>query len=792
MVNIYNMQRALERHNPIWKYPPERWEQGLLLGNGTMGAVIWGNGLPLKLTVDNTNFWDRTGWKPSNPEKFKWANFKRLIEEGKVKEGEKEFQNPGNAPISTRIPPSRMEIWFPEETKFLKMELNLYDAIACGKLINKESNIKFSSFIYSKENLLVMEFEGNIQPTFKFRLFSDPHNTPIDLKSVNRGTYIFKDWIKRYPGPKYIKEGNIEMFSQEVPDGGELAYAFAVIPKDGKTTLYLSTAYDREGKIATKIASNIVKHNFTTSFNEIAKEHRHQWHTYYSASFISVPDTRLEGLYWMEIYKLRCCTHSDAPPISLHGPWSPDGKMPPWGGDYHHNINVQMSYWPIYASNHLELGYSLYNFIKKARPVFKKFCKDFFERDGEFVPHATDIDGNPKYDWASGQFEFNGGLWLAHHLWLHWLYSQDKGFLKDYVYPFTKEIVRPLLKELKEYSDGYLHLPWSFSPEYGGLKGSFWGPDTTCDLALLRWALTALLDADNKLRIKDKERETWQKVLEHLAPYPTSNILGLKVLSVRGDLPLQTSHRHHSHLMPIYPLHLLTLDGNEEEKSLIKNSIRQLIFMGHGEWVGFSFSWAASIFACTGYPDLARTMLLDYTDKMITENTFMMQGPQQGCDMSVHGTYALTLEAGFGAANALLDMLIQSYGGIIRLFPGIPEGWQEAVFHNLRAEGAYLVSAIRKKGKCVLARIFSEKGGEVKIQGNFETNKVLLFSSKGKRLAKNNVKDVKVKLKKEEEIFIVPEGYDLPIEVEIREIKGKEYENHFFGIKNKISLFPRL
>ncbi|MBC7319131.1 hypothetical protein H5T89_00635, partial [bacterium] len=179
-----------------------------------------------------------------------------------------------------------------------------------------------------------------------------------------------------------------------------------------------------------------------------------------------------------------------------------------------------------------------------------------------------------------------------------------------------------------------------------------------------------------------------------------------KFLGVRKDLPLQTSHRHHSHLIPIHPLHLLTIDGSEDEKSLIKNSIRQLIFMGHGEWVGFSFSWAASIFAHTGYSNLARTMLLDYIDRMITENTFMMQGPQEGCDMSVHGTYAFTLEGGFGSANALLEMLLQSYNNTIRLFPGVPECWQNVVFHNLRTEGAYLVSAVRNEGKCIWVRIF--------------------------------------------------------------------------------------
>jgi alpha-L-fucosidase 2 len=784
------LEEILERHNPIWTYPPLKWEQGLLLGNGTMGVMVWGSGDLFCLTIDNNQFWDRSSWKPSDSENFKWRKFKQIIESGKVAEEEKAFQNPGTV-RPTRIPPSRMEILFGnKKVKFKSLELDLYDAVMYGELEIEGKEIKLRGFIYPEEDILVLELLGNIHPEFKFRFFSDIENTPIDLDSKVWRSYTFREWIARYPKFEYSKENDIEVWSQLVPDGGGLAYGIKVEAKKGKTALYISTAYDRNNKNAKEKATKIIQKYSSQNIDAVFNSHREIWHKYYNASFISIPDTRLEALYWMEIYKLRSCTRKDGIPISLHGPWSPDGKMPPWGGDYHHNINVQMSYWPVYVSNHLDLGFSLYNFIKDARPNFREFCRQFFEREGEFVPHATDIDGNPVYDWASGQFEFNGGPWLAHHLWLHWLYSQDKEFLKEYAYPFMKEVARPLIEELKEGDDGFLHFPYSFSPEYSGFTRNFWGPDTTCDLAFIRWLLKSLLEASEMLKIDDKEKIIWRNTLEKLAPYPVVNLPWGKCLSVRKDLPLQTSHRHHSHLIPIHPLHLLTIEGSEEERELINNSIRQLIFMGHGEWVGFSFSWAASIFAHTGYPELARTMLLDYTDRMITENTFMMQGPQRGCDMSVHGTYALTLEGGFGAANAILEMLIQSYGGIVRLFPGVPECWQDVVFHNLRAEGAYLVSAIRKEGRCVFARVFAEKGGKVRIKGDFRVERVVVTSNDYRVIEKKNIEDIVLKLKEGEEIFIFPEDI-IPSEVKFEIPPSKPWEFHFFGVKDKITPFPR-
>lgn len=784
-------QNLLSLHNPIWTYFPEKWEKGLPLGNGTMGVMIWGNENFLFLTIDNTQFWDRTSWTPPRPENFKWEIFKELIKEGKVGEKEIEFQNPGNFPRPTRIPPSRMDVSFEKKVKLDKMELDLYNAIAYGRFFSEDGELSFRAFIHPEKDIFTIEFRGNILLELNFRFFSDIENTPINLEANVWRNFAFKEWIEKFQKFTHIKKNDIEIWSQIVPDGGEVSYGIKTLQEDNRTILYVSTAYDREGKSAKESAYKLVQEYSQKSLEEIIEYHKKIWNNYYEKSFISIPETRLEGLYWMELYKLRCCTREDAPPISLHGPWSPDGIIPPWGGDYHHNINVQMSYWPIYASNHLELGFSLYNFIKNARLKFREFCKQFFEREGEFVPHATDIDGNPVYDWASGQFEFNSGPWLAHHLWLHWLYSKDINFLRNYTYPFMKEVIRPLTEELEEGDDGLLHFTYSFSPEYSGFTGKFWGPDATCDLAFMKWLLESLLEIIKVLDIRDEEEKLWREVLARLASYPTFSIGKIRCLGVRADLPLQTSHRHHSHLIPIHPLHLLIIEGSIEDKLLIRDSIRQLIFMGHGEWVGFSFSWAASIFACTGYPNLARTMLLDYTDRMITENTFMMQGPQGGCDMSIHGTYALTLEGGFGAANALLEMLLQSYGKVIRLFPGTPECWQDAVFHNLRVEGAYLVSAVRKEGKCIWARIFAEKDGIVTVKGDFGTDKIKILDSDKRLLRIEDGREIPFILKQGEEVFLISGDID-PFNIKIEPVKGKEWEYHFFGVKDRITGFPRL
>ncbi|MGC8718114.1 MAG: glycoside hydrolase family 95-like protein, partial [bacterium] len=143
-----------------------------------------------------------------------------------------------------------------------------------------------------------------------------------------------------------------------------------------------------------------------------------------------------------------------------------------------------------------------------------------------------------------------------------------------------------------------------------------------------------------------------------------------------------------------------------------------------------------------------------------------------------------------GAANAILEMLIQSYGGVIRLFPGSPECWQDAVFHDLRAEGAYLVSAIRKEGKCMFTRVFAEKGGKVRVKGDFSTERVIVTSNDYKVIEKRNAEDIELKLKEGEEIFIFSEDA-ISSEIEFETLPGKPWEFHSFGVKDKITPFPR-
>jgi alpha-L-fucosidase 2 len=392
---------------------------------------------------------------------------------------------------------------------------------------------------------------------------------------------------------------------------------------------------------------------------------------------LHVPDASLQQLWETEIYKLHCATRPGAAPISLQGPWSPDGAPPAWGGDYHFNVNVQMSYWPTWTANRLDVASSLFEWLDRARPAFEAFARDHFGVDGQFVPSATDIDGRCRYEWATVNLAFSSGPWLVHLAWLHWQYTRDETFRAEVLLPFARAIAAPLLAQLDEHG----HLPKTYSPEYEPR----WGPDSTIDLAFLRF-LVDLLGLD--VVVAEPTSTTgslWSTYTDEPPPG----------LWVRADQPYARSHRHLSHLVPIHPL------KQDVDPRVVADSMRTMLRQGTGEWTGFTFPWAASICAHAGMPDLALALLRTYAESWIHPSTLMTQGPPRHDVVTVWGEIAdmlfagdaVTLEAGFGFANALQELLLQSHGGVIRLFPALPSTWTTASFDHFLAEGAVEVSA---------------------------------------------------------------------------------------------------
>jgi alpha-L-fucosidase 2 len=182
---------------------------------------------------------------------------------------------------------------------------------------------------------------------------------------------------------------------------------------------------------------------------------------------------------------------------------------------------------------------------------------------------------------------------------------------------------------------------------------------------------------------------------------------------------LDASHRHHAQLMAIYPLGLLSPD-NKADKTIINNSLRHLEKMGTRLWCGYSFSWAACLYARARESNNAAKMLYIFAENFVSKNSFHLNGDQKGGEYSDFKYRPFTLEGNFAFAQGLQEMLIQSYNGYIEIFPAVPETWRDVAFKTLRTEGAILVSAKKVNGNVDEVELFAEKEGIVKLKLPFK------------------------------------------------------------------------
>jgi len=284
----------------------------------------------------------------------------------------------------------------------------------------------------------------------------------------------------------------------------------------------------------------------------------------------------------------------------------------------------------------------------------------------------------------------------------------DTGVLER-LYPILKRNINYYLHLVQKGEDGYYHLPYTYSPEYpGGMTR-----DANYALSLFRWGCQVLLEANKVLGKEDVLATKWKDMLSHLVPYPTDST-GLRI---GKDVGFTVSHRHYSHLLMIYPLHLMSWADTANRK-LITTSLKQWHSMP-GALQGYSFTGGASIYALMGEGDKAlgylKTLIHDY----IKANTMYMEsGP--------------VIETPLAAATSIQELLIQSWNSIVRVFPAVPDSWTNVGFDHLRTEGAFLVSAVRAGSRTRWVKIEATVDGICTIQpGLGKDTKLLLKSLSG-------------------------------------------------------------
>ncbi|HZH95777.1 MAG TPA: hypothetical protein VEY06_07830, partial [Flavisolibacter sp.] len=500
------------------------------------------------------------------------------------------------------------------------------------------------------------------------------------------------------PNPPYRKESikEVNTVQQALRVGGGYTTAWKVAePNNGRTkTLYLTVGYSYPGNTHSVQAVNRIESANKLGIDRLVSTHRTWWHSYYPRSFLSIPDTRLESFYWIQQYKLASATRKNKPVLDLMGPWY---HKTPWPALWW-NLNVQLTYLPVYASNRLELGESLLNTLDANVQNLINNVPEGYRHDAAGISRVSGYDLKAPLDVENlslhTRFRESANLtWTLHNYWMHCAYAADDKRMVEKLFPLLKRSINYYRHLLKADADGKLHLPPTYSPEYTSKAY----PDCNYDLSALRWGCKTLVAINNKHKLNDPLATEWKNILLNLTDYPKDST-GLKI---GANKQLETGHGTYSHLLMIYPLRVLKPD-NAENRKLIENSLSR--WTGIGGAPDYYYTGAACMAALLGKGNEAIAYLNFMLNKgVIPPNTLYNEAGSP------------VMESSLMTVASVNEMMLQSYDGEIHVFPAVPDAWKEVSYRNLRTEGAFLVTAKRVHGKTVYIKISSLAGGAFKL-----------------------------------------------------------------------------
>lgn len=690
-----------------WVFPLPRTHTGILLGNATMGAMIWGEGACLKITIGRSDFWDHRGGLPWQEEQ-NYAAIRACLE-AKDEEGIRRLFRPptestaGQPRRPSILPVGRVDLHLGEGAKLTSGTLNLRNSEATVRYLLKDKDYSLTIHLALECQVIMVDLDGR---------------TDVLVESVPswrfKGDYFTS--ISMTP-PEMVDDAGVCGWVQSLPVDPNLG----VLYQQNGGMLAICTARSDATEQTLSVGKGILKRSLERGFEALRLENAAWWSAYWDeVPDVELPHAMLEELYAYGMYKLAGFSQPDGIAGTLQGPWIEEDELPPWSSDYHFNINVQMCYWPVYKSNRLEHLRPLFDLIFSWEPILRQNAKHFIGiEDGYLLPHAVDDACTCMGGFWTGCIDHACTGWVAQMMYDYARYACDETFLKEKAYPFMKGTMR-VYEEMLERKDGAFILPVSVSPEYRGASMDAWGANASFQLACIHRLCENLIDAAEC--IGETPKPVWSEILESLPKACLSE--DRKRIILWEGVELEESHRHHSHLAAIFPFDTIDIHDNTW-KPIIGQSINEWIGKGMGHWSGWCIPWASMIHSRLGNGETA-VLLLEIWKAVFTNEGrgtlhdtnrigFSLVGANTWGSGAPPRRERMQLDAGMGVVAAIQDMLMHTRRGVLHLFPGVPRDWDRCRFEGMRSEGGFLISATRKDGVTTEVRIESTHAGTLRL-----------------------------------------------------------------------------